>query len=255
MKKKKYPLKSILKSCASLTYVIPLILFFSFFYIKPHPIWFAIVSLIPGVYALSFALIYGEMQGAGRGSGTYRGYKAVIISFQHFWFFMLFGFWVPLMYFGYVSDIKNWWTILATAGVYTIPLVIIYFIEKKDKKPILRMNYWIQTPDLNVVEGEQALSLKEAQDFIVNYQWEKELFKKKRLEQSKKETCPPTMGFDYQGQIFTISSSGKNSFDLHIDNGNDRRDIKKLNKNELFKLVENYYNKEYDKIFGYFPLE
>ena len=68
-------LKKILRSSAPLSYVIPLILLFIFVLIQPHSIWFAIVSLIPGVYALSFALIYGEMQSAERVSGTYRGLK------------------------------------------------------------------------------------------------------------------------------------------------------------------------------------
>lgn len=255
MKKRKHALKSILKSCAPLTYVIPLILFFVFVNIQTHPIWFAIVTLIPGVYALSFALIYGEMEGAGRVSGTYKGHKAVIISFQHFWFFMLFGLWVPLMYFGYATDIKNWWSISATAGVYIIPLIIIHFTEKKDKKPISKINYWIQTPDLNVKDGEQALTLKEAQNFLINYNWEKEIFNKKMLEQRKRETCPPTIGLDYQGQIFTISSTSKNIFNLHIDTGDDRRDINGLKSSELFKLIEHYYNKEYGKIFGYSAFE
>lgn len=251
MKQKKDSIKKKLKSISFLTYVIPLILFFIFFKIQVSPIWFAIVSLLPGVYALLFALIYGEIDGALRGSGTYRGYKAVIISIQHFWFFMLFGLWVPLMYFWQINGIKNWWSLSATAGVIIIPLVIIYFAEKKDKKPISEINYWIQTPDLNVNEGEQALTLKEAQNFIIDYNWEKELFNKKMLEQRKKETCPPTIGLDYEGQIFTISSTSKNIFYLHIDTGNDRRDIKGLKSSELFKLMEYYYNKDYDKIFKY----
>lgn len=252
--KEKNKLKSILKFCAPLTYVLTLILFFYFFRIQLNPIWFAIVSLIPGIYALLFAFIYGEMQGALRGSGTYRGYKAVIISFQHFWFFMMFGLWVIPVYLKFPSHFEYWWAILGTAGLWIIPSVIIYFLEKKDKKPISRMNYWIQTPDLNVKDGEQALTLKEAQNFIINYKWEKEIFNKKMLEKRKKETCPPTIGLDYQGQIFTISSTGNNIFDLHIDTGNDRRDIKRLNKTELLKLVGYYYNKESGKIFDYFPL-
>ena len=247
-------LKNILKSCAPLTYVIPLILFYYFFHIQLHPIWFAIVSLIPGVYALSFALFYGEMQSALRGGSTYRGYKAIIISIQHFWFFMLFGLWVPLNYFGYIVNIKNWYSIIGMFAVLLIPYAIFHIMDRIDKKPISRMNYWIQTPDLNVNDGEQALTLKEAQNFIINYNWRKELFNKKMLEKRKKETCPPTIGLDYQGQIFTISSTGNNIFDLHIDTGNDRRDIKRLNKTELFKLIGYYYNKEYDKILGYFPL-
>ena len=172
MGKKNSKIKNIIKSCVPLTYIIPLILFFVLFKIQSHPVWFAIISLIPGVYALLFAIFYGEMESAGRGSGTYRGYQAVIISFQHFWFFMLFGLWVPLMYLGYVPNIKNWWSIIGMIGVYLVPSLIIYFVEKKDKKPISKINYWIQTPDLNVKDGE-ALTLKETQNFIINYNWKK----------------------------------------------------------------------------------
>ena len=254
MGQKNNRVKNILKSCAPLTYVIPLILFYYFFHIQLHPIWIVIVSLIPGVYSLSFAIFYGEMESALRGGGTYRDYKAVIISFQHFWFFMMFGLWVIPVYLKFPRHFEYWWSILATAGAWIIPLVIIHLLEMKNKNPILRMVYWIQTPDLNVEAGEQALTLKEAQNFISNYNWKKELFNKKMLEKRKKETCPPTIGLDYQGQIFTISSTGNNIFDLHIDTGNDRRDIKKLNTSELFKLIDYYYNKKYDKIFDYLPL-
>ena len=254
MKKKKDSLKKILKSCAFLTYIIPLILFSIFFYNNSHLIWYAIISLLPGIYALSFALIYGEMESALRGSGSYRGYKAVIISFEHFWFFMLFGLWVPLMYFWHINGIESWWSLSATAGVMIIPRVIIFLAEKKDKKPVSEMNYWIQTSDLKVKDREQALTLKEAQNFIINYNWKKEIFNKKILEKRKKETCPPTIGLDYQGQIFTISSTGNDIFELHIDTGNDRRDIKRLSRQDTLKLIEHYYNKDYDKILGYFPL-
>ncbi|MBI2653820.1 hypothetical protein HYX02_03340 [Candidatus Woesearchaeota archaeon] len=248
MKSHKNKLKKILKSLFPVSYIVPILLGAYLLHIKTNLLLLSLIFLIPGIYALSFAIVYKEIEYRG---GTYRDSKAIIMSVTSFWLFFLLGLPALLIFFGFSNYYKSWWTLILTALIAFGPFIIVSLIDKKDKKTISQMNYWIQTPDFNVTKGENALTLKEAQDLISNYQWEKELFRKKRLEQIKKETCPPTIGLDYQGQIFSISSQVKNIFDLHIDTGKDRRDFKGLKPNELFELMEYYYNKEYEKIFKY----
>src|SRR3989338_7203666 len=139
MTSQKNRLKKILKSLFFVSYIIPILLGAISMYAKPNLLFISLVLLIPGIYALTFAIIYKEIEYRG---GTYMGGKAIIMSITNFWLFTLIGLPGLMIIFGYPNYFKSWWTLIVTAIIAFAPLIIVSLMEKKDKKPISKMNYW-----------------------------------------------------------------------------------------------------------------
>jgi hypothetical protein len=243
-------IKKILTFFLSFNFVIFIFLGVYFLKIKTDPLSIAIFLLGPGIYAIAYLIIYKELNWKG---STYRGMKAVIMCIPYFSLFLFLGLPIMLSYFG-VPKIYDFmtsgWILLWLLIIGISPFILISLVDKIDKKPVNKTDYWIQSTDYNVTDGD-ALSLKEAQEFVKNFSWQKEIFSYNSLDKSKKKPCPPGIGFNSDGKVLRITSIDKGIFDVYLDTGNENRTAKGLALTQVNKFLEFYYKKDYESIFRY----
>jgi len=138
-----------------------------------------------------------------------------------------------------ISDFKLYMIIIA--GIGFVLWIITTIIESKNKKTRFTIRYWIQHSNIDTEEKGKITYLK-AKKIIDNYNWEKELLNKQLLDRSKKDVCPPGIGFNtIYNQTFVIQGQGKDIFNLFLI-------IPKKSKFFGIKLLEYFFKGDYNQI-------
>ncbi|MBI2653818.1 hypothetical protein HYX02_03330 [Candidatus Woesearchaeota archaeon] len=177
---------------------------------KP-PLLIGLLLMSPGVYFLIYSLYFKELQ-----VGNYRGFNAIIMGFSYFLLFSTFGIPFILIHFGIYLRYSDWYFPIALVIALFLPRIIISISDWINKDSNYVVEYWTQFHNFDVKDGDEV-NYDDAMKLIDNFEWDRELPKKRQREKDGKEGCPPGIGFTYKNNLFDVMGVDKDIFQIYVE--------------------------------------
>jgi len=215
----------------TLNFAIFFLLWFLLIRGKSDSIYYSLFGILLAFSILGYSIYFKEFANA---RGILAIFRGVI------YFFIIILVFNPSLIFGLIFKIPYNFTEDQLKLVFFSILAILVILLRIDfeRKIDGYARYWKQSSDFSVVEGN-LINYNQAKRIVKEYNWDKEISLKRKLESEKKESCNPGIGFTRSNEVFHIYSTKNGVFNVYINGIKKIKnlELKNLGEAEIYRLI------------------